>query len=52
MMSPSFADECFGVILSVHGAEVFRTSLRFLNLSRTTRGVLSSVLSTRNTVSA
>lgn len=48
VMTPSFADECFGKLLLNLGEEQFRTRVRFVDVDGTTKTLLNAVLSKRS----
>ncbi len=48
VMTPSFADECFGKLLLNLGEEQFRKRVRFADVDGTTKTLLNAVLSKRS----
>ncbi|WP_170845191.1 STAS-like domain-containing protein [Chitinasiproducens palmae] len=45
--SPSFADECVGMLCKILGVETFKRRVRLVNLSDTARTIVRHVVATR-----
>jgi len=49
LLTPSFADECFGRLILEHGRDFFRSRIRLKEASEATKHLVSAVLANRLT---